>query len=428
MFILEYKVKPAKAQIQAIEEAIRTTQFVRNKILRHWMDNRGVGKTELFRYNTQLREEFDFVKALNSHACQTAVERVLRAINRFYDNCKKQVKGKKPGAKVRMLNSEVSSECKKHSRGYPKFSKTTRSVEYKTSGWKLSKCKKYITFTDKKKIGKLKLIGSRDLNFFSPEQIKRVRILRKADGYYVQFCINLDPRVTVQPLTPSQKAVGIDVGLKVFLADSQGNTVKIPQFYRKAEKQLNRLNRKKSKKFRKGQPQGALSDARETRARVAPQSQNYRKARSRYARKHLKVSRQREEFAKTVALRYIQSNDLVAYEDLNVKGLVKNRHLSKSISDAGWSTFCKWLEYFADKYGKIAVAVAPYNTSQNCSNCGKKVQKGLSTRTHVCPHCEYVEDRDVNASLNILQLGLSTVGRTETNMLGEFGSLAELDT
>jgi len=390
MFILEYKVQPAKAQTQAIEEAIRTTQFVRNKVLRYWMDNRGVGKTKLFRHNTQLREEFDFVKALNSHACQSAVERVLRAINRFYDNCKKQVKG---------------------SSGYPKFSKTTRSVEYKGSGWKLSECKKYIAFTDKKHIGRLKLIGSRDLNFFCPEQIKRVRIVRKADGYYVQFCINLDPRGTIKPLTPSQKAVGIDVGLKVFLADSQGNTVPIPQFYRKTEKQLNRLNRKKSKKFRKGQPQ----------------SQNYRKARSRYARKHLRVSRQREEFAKRIALRYIQSNDLVAYEELNVKGLVKNRHLSKSISDAGWSTFRQWLEDFADKYGKIAIAVPPYNTSQNCSNCGKKVQKGLSTRTHVCPHCKYVEDRDVNAAINILQLGLSTVGRTETYMLGEFGSLAGLD-
>ena len=111
MFILEYKVKPAKVQVQAIEEAIRTTQFVRNKVLRYWMDNRGVGKTELFRYNTQLREEFDFVKALNSHACQTAVERVLRAINRFYDPpCSPPVVGKRGGGK----------------KGYPKFSKTTR--------------------------------------------------------------------------------------------------------------------------------------------------------------------------------------------------------------------------------------------------------------------------------------------------------------
>jgi putative transposase len=146
-----------------------------------------------------------------------------------------------------------------------------------------------------------------------------------------------------------------------------------------------------------------------------------------------------------VALRLIQSNDLVAYEDLNVKGLVKkrcdpcgfasrqgrrtkNRHLSKSISDAGWSIFRRWLEYFGYKYGKATVAVPPHNTSHNCSNCGEKVQKSLSTRTHVCPHCNYVEDRDINAAKNILQLGLSTVGHTGTHTLGERFPLAGLDT
>ncbi|MBP0017007.1 MAG: transposase [Cyanobacteria bacterium SBLK] len=386
MFVLEYKVKPKPHQVESINEAIRTVQFVRNKALRYWMDNRGIGKTELFRYNTRLRKDFKFVNDLNSHACQAAIERVLRAINKFYDNCKKQVKGKK---------------------GYPKFKKNTRSVEYKISGWKLSEKKKYITFTDKKGIGGLKLIGSRNLNFYQPEQIKRVRILKRADGYYVQFCIQLDPRDTVsQPLTPSQKAVGIDVGLKYFLADSQGNIEPIPQYYRQAEKQLNRLNRQKSKKFRKGKTQ----------------SQNYRKARQRYARKHLRVSRQREEFVKSVALRLIQSNDLVAYENLNVKGMVKNRHLSKSISDAGWSLFRQWLEYFGDKYGKLTIAVPPHNTSQNCSNCGKKVQKSLSTRTHICPHCGFVCDRDINAAINILQLGLSRVGRTQTHASGEMPS------
>jgi len=78
MFVLEYKVKPKPNQIEAINEAIRTTQFVRNKVLRYWMDNRGVSKTELFRYNTALRKEFKFVDDLNSHACQTAVERTSR--------------------------------------------------------------------------------------------------------------------------------------------------------------------------------------------------------------------------------------------------------------------------------------------------------------------------------------------------------------
>jgi putative transposase len=108
-------------------------------------------------------------------------------------------------------------------------------------------------------------------------------------------------------------------------------------------------------------------------------------------------------------------SDLVAYEDLNVRGLVRNRHLAKSISDAYESTFRSWLEYFGHKYGKVTVAVPPHNTSQNCSNCGEKVKKSLSTRTHLCPHCGFVEDTDVNAAINILKLGLSTVGHTGTS-------------
>jgi ribosomal protein L37E/uncharacterized protein YktA (UPF0223 family) len=95
--------------------------------------------------------------------------------------------------------------------------------------------------------------------------------------------------------------------------------------------------------------------------------------------------------------------------------MVKNSKLAKSINDVAWSTFRQWLEYFGFKYGKATVAVAPHNTSQNCSNCGQKVAKSLSTRTHVCPHCGYVEDRDINAAINILKKGLSTVGHTETN-------------
>ncbi|MBD2196249.1 MULTISPECIES: RNA-guided endonuclease InsQ/TnpB family protein [Calothrix] len=398
MFIYEFKVNPKLQQTTAIDEAIRTSQFIRNKVLRYWMDNRGVGKTEMFRYNTLLRKEFKFVEDLNSHACQTAVERVLKAVNRFYDNCKKQIPGKK---------------------GYPKFKKNTRSVEYKVSGWKLSENRKHITFTDKKRIGTLKLIGTRDLNFYQLEQIKRVRIVRRADGYYVQFSVQLDPRDTVKPITPSQKAVGIDVGIKYFLADSQGNTEPNPQFYRQGEKQLSRLNRRSSKKYKKGNLPFDSAQGR--------QSQNYHKARQRYARKHLRVSRQREEFVKRVALRLIKSNDLVAYEDLNVKGMVKNRHLAKSISDAGWSKFRSWLDYFGYKYGKITIAVAPHNSSQNCSNCGDKVQKSLSTRTHICHHCGFVEDRDINAAINILHKGLSTVGHTGAYKLGEFDPLASLE-
>ncbi|MCA2504735.1 MAG: transposase [Microcystis sp. M54BS1] len=394
MIVLEMKAVVKPSQCSAIDEAIRTVQFIRNKALRLWMDAKRedkIDKYSLNKYCAVLAKQFKFVDTLNSTARQASAERAWSAIARFYDNCKKKVKGKK---------------------GYPKFQKNNRSVEYKNSGWKLSEDRKKITFTDKKNIGTVKLKGTRDLNFYPIDEIKRVRIVKRVDGYYVQFCLSVDIREYAKPLEPTKKCVGLDVGLKVFYANSDGETVEIPQYYRQAEKRLNRLNRKKSKKFRKGQPQ----------------SNNYQKARKRYARKHLRISRQRKGFVEKEALRVIKSNDFIAYENLNIQGMVKNSKLAKSINDAAWSTFRQWLEYFGFKYGKATVAVPPHNTSQDCSNCGQKVPKSLSTRTHVCPHCGYVEDRDINAAINILKKGLSTVGHTETNTLGERFPLVWLDT
>jgi len=200
MLVLEFKAKGKTAQYAAIDEAIKTAQFVRNKCIRFWMDNRGVGQKELYRYNTKLRADFPFVKTLNSHACQTSVERAYSSIARFYDNCKKAIPEKK---------------------GYPQFKKNSRSVEYKTSGWKLSETRKQITFTDKKGIGRLKLKGTWDLNFYQPYQMKRVRLVRRADGYYVQFLISADHKVESKP---TGKTVGLDVGLKEFYTDSNGHT------------------------------------------------------------------------------------------------------------------------------------------------------------------------------------------------------------
>lgn len=389
MIIYEFKVKGKDKQYQAIDEAIRTSQFIQNKCLRYWMDNKGVSKYDFNKYCAVLASEFSFADKLNSMARQSAAERSWSAIARFYDNCKKKVKGKK---------------------GFPKFKKNCRSVEYKTSGWKLSETRKAITFSDKKGIGTLKLKGTYDLNYYDIKQIKRVRLVRRADGYYAQFAIDVNIRVETQP---THQIVGLDLGLNYFIADSKGNVEECPKFYRKSEKQLNRANRQKSKKF-----------SRERKKAKQRQSNNYHKARNRYARKHLRVSRQRKEYCKRLAYSVIQSNDLVAYEDLNVKGMVKNRHLAKSISDAGWSTFRQWLEYFGHKYGKVTIAVPPHNTSQNCSNCGQKVQKTLSTRTHVCRHCWFVEDRDINASINILKLGLTTAGHAGSYATGDLPSWA----
>src|SRR4028119_1045013 len=138
MIVYEFKVKGKETQYCAIDEAIRTTQFIQNKCLRLWLDNKGTGKADLNKYCAVLAAEFPLASELNSMARQAAAERTWSAIARFYDNCKKKVKGKK---------------------GFPKFKKHCRSVEYKTSGWKLSENRKAITFRDGKNIGTLKLKG-----------------------------------------------------------------------------------------------------------------------------------------------------------------------------------------------------------------------------------------------------------------------------
>ena len=128
-----------------------------------------------------------------------------------------------------------------------------------------------------------------------------------------------------------------------------------------------------------------------------------------------KPAPKRIEHAKRLARCVIKSNDLVAYEDLRVKNLVKNHCRGLSINDAGWYQFRKWLEYFGQKFGKVTVAVNPAYTSQNCSSCGETVKKSLSTRTHVCS-CGCKLDRDTadatlrehNAAINILERALST--------------------
>lgn len=385
MIVLEYKLKGKLNQYSAIEEGIRTSQFIRNKALRLWEDEEKVGRYDLNKYCAKLAKEFPFASKLNSEARQVSAERAWASIARFYDNCKKKISGKK---------------------GYPKYQKNNRSIEYRTSGWKLdSKTKKHITFTDKLGIGRLKLVGSRDIYFYNEEDIKRVRLVKRADGYYCQFSINVNLKIET---IPTGNSIGIDVGLKEFYCDSNGHRESNPKFYRKSEKSLNRAKRKKSKKYSK-----------ERKKVKQKQSNNYHQARVRYARKHLRVSRQRIEYAKRLAYCVIQSNDLVAYEDLKVKNMVKNRKLAKSISDVAWSTFRRWLEYFGDKYGKVTVAVPPHYTSQICSNCGEVVKKSLSQRTHICPSCGYVEDRDVNAAINILRLGLTTTGHVGCQAWGE---------
>lgn len=369
MLVLEFKAYGKALQFNAIDEAIRITQFIRNKALRLWMDGKAKSCFDLNKYCAVLAKEFDLANKLNSMARQSAAERVWSAITRFYDNCNKQIPGKK---------------------GFPQFQKDCRSVEYKTSGWRLADDRKSITFTDKCGIGKLRLKGTRDLHFYQPSQVKRVRLVRRADGYYVQFCVSVDRWESVEP---SGTAIGLDVGLNDFYSDSNNQTVDNPRFLRQGERRLKMAQKRVSKRV-KG-------------------SNNRRKARQVLGKRHLKISRQRKDHAVKLARCVITSNDVVAYEDLRIKNMVRNHCLAKSINDASWYQFRVWLEYFGKVFGKIAIAVPAAGTSQECPKCHAIVKKSLSTRTHAC-QCGCVLPRDYASAQIILSRGLSTVGHTGT--------------
>jgi Transposase and inactivated derivatives len=166
-----------------------------------------------------------------------------------------------------------------------------------------------------------------------------VRVIRRADGYYAQFCLDLERREKSQY---TGNVIGLDLGLEHFYTDQHGNKVDCPKFLRRAERRLKKHQRRLSRRFRKG---------------IQKQSKNYLKQKQRLGKLHLKVQRQRRDWAIKLARCVVASNDVVVYEGLQVQNLVKNHHLAESFAlavrstfqDAAWSIFTGWL----DDYGKV---------------------------------------------------------------------------
>jgi putative transposase len=233
------------------------------------------------------------------------------------------------------------------------------------------------------KIGRIAVRWSRPLEG-TP---KTVTISREADGLYVCFsCAN----VPIQLLPATGQEMGIDLGIEAFATLSDGTRIFYPGWYRKAERALKTAQRRVSRR-KKG-------------------SHRRRKAVNLLAKAHQKVRRQRADFHHKTALALVQTTDVIYHEDLQVRNMVQNHHLAKSINDAGWGAFLTILTYKAAWAGRRIVAVNPAYTSQRCSGCGVMVQKGLSVRWHACPECGTSLHRDHNAAKNIERLGQSLRG------------------
>jgi putative transposase len=269
--------------------------------------------------------------------------------------------------------------------GYPRFKGYGRydSITYPQSGFHLNAAGTHLCAS---KIGDIPIILHRPLD----GEIKTLTIRKTAtEKWYASFSVDVEPTVAVT-IPHNDRVVGIDVGLTTFCTMSDGTTVENPRWFRNDEKKLAKSQRKLSR-LEKGTPER-------------------RKQRKIVARIHEKISNKRKDFICKLANNLTNTYGTIVFEDLNIKNMMKNHCLAKSIGDAAWNLLISTTVNKAEEAGCTVVLVNPKQTSQICSQCGQIVKKTLSDRIHSCPYCGLSMDRDLNASINIMRLGLQSLG------------------
>lgn len=360
----QFRIYPTKNQEVKLISTLNTCRHLYNNALSERRDqakfNQLVsdwqlfpwGKPEWINYydqaNTLSKSKTEFQKQAYAHTLQNVLKRVERSFMNFFRGA-----------------------------GYPRFQGRNRynSFTYPDAygiGYKITDdCKLKLS-----KIGEIKIKQHRDIE----GQVKTCTIKRDADQWYASFSVIVDPE---QPLTSSGKSIGIDVGLKSLVTLSNGEQTEPPQYLRKSEEKLVKAQQELSRKKRG--------------------SSNRNKQRIKVAKIHRTIRNQRKDFTHKLSSHLVKTYDTIVFEKLHIKNMVKNHHLAKSISDAGWGQLIEYTKFKAEYAGRVVEQVNPMNTSKECNVCGHIQDMPLSERTYSCPECGNIIDRDHNAAINILQ-------------------------
>ncbi len=362
MKTFKYRLQPSRSQRTQLAQTLELCRWVYNETLairkNTWeQDRKSLSLYDTNKLLTGWKREHPELVGVHSQVLQNVQERVDLAFKAFFRRVKA---GEKPG--------------------YPRFRGMGRydSFTFKQFGFKLHDNGLLLS-----KIGVIKIILHRPIEGC----IKTLTVrCDQVGNWYACFSCEVKP----EPLPFNDLVVGIDMGLNSFARFSTGEGIANPRFFRRDERELAKAQRKLSK-AEKGTPE------REKRRKAVTHI-------------HQRIANRRKDFAHQCSRDLVDRFGCLVFENLHIQNMLQNHRLAKSISDAAWNQLIAYTTYKAENAGRVFVLVDPRNTSKMCSCCGALVEKSLSVRVHACPVCGLVLDRDQNAAINILGLGLQSLG------------------